>query len=267
MDDEPEVIRHQMEEKRTELTEKIKLLEQEVVDKVQDATAAAKETVESVKEAVTETVETIKGSVQETVSTVKETFDIPLQFERHPWAMFGGSVAVGFLGGVLFPGRRGWSEWSSLHMPESRTGAPAVRGSSGNGHPDGFPHEQRASYEPVTSAATERPTSGSPVHGLLGSIGSAIEGELGKVKGVAVSLLGAAVRDLLKPALPEPIQERAVEIVDDLTRKLGGEPIRGPLFSACAGGGREGEEGSHQPQEGGRGYDNPAAHRSSMGSL
>jgi ElaB/YqjD/DUF883 family membrane-anchored ribosome-binding protein len=270
MDDEPEMIRHQMEEKRTELSDRIQQLEQQVADKVQDATTAAKETVESVKEAVTETVDAIKGSVQETVSTVKETFDIPLQFERHPWAMFGGSVALGFLGGALFPSspRRAWPGWSSLRMPESRTGAPAVRGSFGDGHPDGFSHETRARSVPQTREAIERFTSGSPGRGLLNSLGGAVEGELDKIKGLGVSLLAAAVRDLLKPALPEPIQERAVEILDDLTRKLGGEPIRGPLFSVGAGGRSEAEEGSQPTQEAGWGHgDNPVAHRSSMGSL
>lgn len=262
MADEPEVIRQQMEEKRTELSEKIQQLEQQVAGKVQDATEAAKETVESVKEAVTETVENIKESVHETVSAVKETFDIPLQFERHPWAMFGGSVALGFLGGVLFPSRRHGAWGSSLHMPESRSGAPAERGYFSGGPAHNVSHEQRAAQE----TGYRETTSGGSAHGLLSSLGSAVEGELGKVKGVAVSLVAAAVRDFLKPSLPEQLQEKAVEILDDLTRKLGGEPIRGPLLTP--GTDRPGEQTGQQSREGDWGYgDNPAAHRTSMGSL
>src|SRR5262249_19890217 len=142
------------------------------------------------------------------------------------------------------------------------SGAPAERGYFSARHADGFPHERRASQE-----AEARPAaSGSTARGLLGSLGSAVEGELDKVKGVAVSLLAAAVRDLVKPALPEPVQEKAVEIIDDLTRKLGGEPIRGPLFTP--GSGHSGEQPSQQSREADWGYgDNPAAHRSSLGSL
>jgi len=103
MDNEPEreVIRQQMEETRAALTDKLETLEHQVVDTVQGATTAVQETVATVKDAVQETVETVKGSVQETVETVKETFDLNRQVDRHPWLMFGGAVAVGYLGGRL----------------------------------------------------------------------------------------------------------------------------------------------------------------------
>src|SRR5262249_38838293 len=91
MDDSPEVIRQQMEETRAALSEKLETLEQQVVGTVKDARAA-----------VTDTVETVKGAVHDTVETVKETFDVSRQVERHPWAMLGGSIALGFLGGRLY---------------------------------------------------------------------------------------------------------------------------------------------------------------------
>src|SRR5262245_55877302 len=98
-DEQPKVIRHQMEETRASLTEKLETLEHQVVGTVQGATSAVTETVENVKEAVAETVETVKGTVRETVETVKETFDLSRQVDRHPWLMVGGSVALGFLCG------------------------------------------------------------------------------------------------------------------------------------------------------------------------
>ena len=52
MDDDPEMIRHQMQETRSSLTDKIERLEQTVTDKVQSTTAAVTNTVESVKGAV-----------------------------------------------------------------------------------------------------------------------------------------------------------------------------------------------------------------------
>src|SRR5262245_38479035 len=107
MVDEPEVIREQMNETRTNLTEKIDLLERHLVDTVQGTSAAVAETVDSVKESVDETVQAVKESVRETVSSVKETFDLARQVERRPWTIMAGAVAVGFLGGRLLARSRG----------------------------------------------------------------------------------------------------------------------------------------------------------------
>ena len=90
MENECEVIRQQMDETRTAMTDKIETLEQQVVDTVQAASAA-----------VSETVQTVKDSVHETVETVKDTFDLPRQVERRPWTMMAGATALGYLGGYL----------------------------------------------------------------------------------------------------------------------------------------------------------------------
>src|SRR5262245_19695984 len=102
-DEQPKVIRHQMEETRASLTEKLETLEHQVVGTVQGATSAVTETVENVKEAVQETVETVKDSVRGTVESVKETFDLARQVDSDPWLMVGGSAALGFLCGRLVP--------------------------------------------------------------------------------------------------------------------------------------------------------------------
>src|SRR5439155_3985836 len=81
MDDDPEVIRHQMADTRSSLTDKIERLEQTVTAKVQTTTAAVTDTVESVKEAVQDTVQTVRGTVTDTVDTVKEAFDVRRYFE------------------------------------------------------------------------------------------------------------------------------------------------------------------------------------------
>jgi len=111
---EPEVIKHQMEETRASLADKIETLEQHVLGTVQETTSAVSDTAEKVTEAVEgtvetvkETVESVKESVMESVEsvkeTVKETFDLRLQTERHPWLVFGGSVALGLAAGYLAP--------------------------------------------------------------------------------------------------------------------------------------------------------------------
>src|SRR4051794_29513643 len=106
MDNEPEVIRQQMDETRTALTDKLELLEQQVVGTVQDATSAVAETVGTVKQAVQDTVQSVKETVHETVESVKETFDLKNQVERRPWMMVAGATALGFLGGYLLGGGR-----------------------------------------------------------------------------------------------------------------------------------------------------------------
>src|SRR5262249_52925003 len=100
MDSESQVIRQQMQQTRTALSEKVERLEQEVVQTVHEATEAVNDTVASIKEAAQQTVNTVKDTVHDTVQTVRETLDVPTQVRRHPWAMLAGSVAVGFLGGL-----------------------------------------------------------------------------------------------------------------------------------------------------------------------
>jgi len=112
-----DVIRDQMEDTRTSLTEKLETLEKKVVSTVDSATTNVAETVESVKETVQETVSTVKDTVQDTicavkdsvkegVGAVKDVFDVSRHVERHPWLMIGGSVALAMCSDVcLRPAR------------------------------------------------------------------------------------------------------------------------------------------------------------------
>src|SRR5262249_3446394 len=107
-DDEPEVIRQQMEDTRANLTQKLEALEQQVVGTVQNTTEAVTQTVETVKEAVQGTVAAVKGTVGDTVDTVKETvgavkdkLDLAACVQQYPWSAFGASVAGGYLIGRL----------------------------------------------------------------------------------------------------------------------------------------------------------------------
>lgn len=105
MDDEcpPEVIRKQMEETRSQISEKLEILETQLADTVQSTTTAVNETVGAVKD----TVESVTGTVQDTVQSVGEVLDLRLQVQRHPWLVFGGSVAVGYVAaGYLFARRK-----------------------------------------------------------------------------------------------------------------------------------------------------------------
>jgi ElaB/YqjD/DUF883 family membrane-anchored ribosome-binding protein len=119
MDPRPDVIREQIEETRSSLTEKLETLEAEV-----------KETVVSAKESVEETIHNVKETVHNATETVKRTFDVRYQVDHHPWGMMGlsfvGGLLLGrFLGKRLRGGRRRTTvspaaAWSQVTHDESR---------------------------------------------------------------------------------------------------------------------------------------------------
>jgi len=217
MDNEPEVIRQHMEETRTALQDKLETLEQHVTQTVQGAADAATETVQSVKDAVQETVATVKDTVQDTVVTVKRTFDLNAHVQQHPWAMFVGAVAAGYVATrLLAPARAVEASTAPAAMPA----APAVidistpAPSSGK-HRNGKHHEAPREKTGFLAAASKR----------YGE-------ELTKLQNLAVGMLGAVVREVLTSAAAPPVAERITEILDGVTEKMGGKPIRGPLFQS-----------------------------------
>jgi ElaB/YqjD/DUF883 family membrane-anchored ribosome-binding protein len=103
----PEIIDRQMHETRQSLTDKVALLEGQVVGTLQDATSAVQDTVETVKAAVQDTVANVQDSMASVTDGVKETLNVKHHVEKAPWPMVGGSALLGFLTGlVVFP-RRG----------------------------------------------------------------------------------------------------------------------------------------------------------------
>jgi ElaB/YqjD/DUF883 family membrane-anchored ribosome-binding protein len=236
MDDEPEVIRQQMEVTRTDLTSKIEALENHVVGTVQNTTQAVSDTVESVKEAVQDTVSAVKETVGDTVGTVKETMadtvssvkealDVRGYVEQYPWASFGVAVATGFVGGVMIEnGQRARRRIGELHshgeVPTSQA-RPA-----GNGR-QYRPAEEFTPAARTVSYAAEPVRRESWIQQLSQHFGPEIE----KLKGLALGALGALVRDVVSQTAPGTVGERLTPLIDDVTRKLGGEPIRGPLLS------------------------------------
>jgi hypothetical protein len=197
MDDSPEVIRHQMEETRAALSDKLETLEQQVVDTVHEARVA-----------VTETVTNVKDAVHDTVESVKETFDIQRQMQHHPWAILGGSIALGFIGARLF---------DSLASQ-----APAHNGSNGHNGVNGMDYRHQASAPMPVSA----PPESNGEHSLFGSF----EPEIHRLKGLAVGAALGVFREMISGSIPEPLKPQVAEIMNGITVKLGGEPVRGDLL-------------------------------------
>jgi ElaB/YqjD/DUF883 family membrane-anchored ribosome-binding protein len=220
VDDSTEVIRQQMEETRTSLSDKLEILEQQVKDTVQEAKDVVHDSVDTVKDVVHETVDTVKDAVHDTVDTVKETFDISRQFQRHPWAMLGGSMLLGFLGAKLLersePDRPRAGDWP--HTPHWSHGP--FTGPNGDGRP---PH-------PGERAAAPPNDNESPDGGLLSSLTSQFGPELHKLKGMAVGAALGVVRDIISESIPEQLKPQVADVMDSVTVKLGGAPVRGPLL-------------------------------------
>jgi len=196
MDDSPEVIRLQMEETRASLSEKLETLEQQVVGTVQDARAA-----------VTDTVETVKDAVQGTVESVKDTFDVGRQMERHPWAMLGGAIAVGFIGGKLFDRLE-----PPLPYMANGTAAPV--------------YDRPPAATSEFTAPVSEPEEKDGGHSLLRQF----EPEIAKLKGLAVGAVMGVMRDMISGSIPEPLKPQISDVINSLTMKLGGEPVHGEII-------------------------------------
>jgi ElaB/YqjD/DUF883 family membrane-anchored ribosome-binding protein len=206
----PEVIREQIRETQEDLATKLSTLEDKVVDTVSSTTESVAETVESVKEAVAGTIESVKETVESTVETVKRTFDVKYQVEQHPLVMMAGACAAGFLAGRFLFG-----EESSPPRQTSRPAGEDFRSSRPT-------MEETAAPRFNGSARAEEP-------GLLDRLTTQFHDELETVKGLAIGALFGLARDWATHHLPPQFAPQVEEMIDNVTTKLGGQRIEGPV--------------------------------------
>jgi len=233
MDREQEVIHKQMEETRSDLTNKLAALENQVGGTVQAATNVVQstteavtvtvesvqetvenvtgklqETVEGVTETVQQAVEGVKESVAETVQSVAETFNLKLQSERHPWIVFCGAVTVGCVGTMLLSGS------GRRPTPTSQSGSLS-------------PEDNGGKTKSAWSPTQPEPSADADRAGVSDWLWDKLKG----LRNLAVGAMVGAARDLVTQALPEKLKERVSEEVDKLTKSLGGEPIQGAILT------------------------------------
>jgi ElaB/YqjD/DUF883 family membrane-anchored ribosome-binding protein len=198
MEDEATLIREQMLETRTALTEKLESLEEQVTAKVKDTTDSVVETVETVKDAVENTVHNVSDTVEKTVETVKDTFDMSRHFEEHPWVMLGGAVLVGYIGGRVL---------ENLGPPQNATYR--------------IPPEPNRATEPTYHQAP--PPESGPSWGA--ELVHALRPAMSKLAGLAIGVTAGVVGDMVRESLPEGMQQEVGQVIDDITVSLGGTPI------------------------------------------
>ncbi|HLW66203.1 MAG TPA: hypothetical protein VKS79_12900 [Gemmataceae bacterium] len=198
MDDSPEVIRQHMEETRASLAEKLETLEEQVVGTVHDA----------------------RQSVADTVQSVRDAFDLKLQVQRHPWPVMGGAVAVGFVAGSLIEGIRPVSRPPAAPADLRPHHWPSMSNGSAVPHPMG---------EELRSAPAPQPEANGKSD-WLHSLAQQFAPEISKLKGLAVGAAMGVLREMLATSVPPPLQPQVTDVFNNITTKLGGEPIRGSLL-------------------------------------
>jgi ElaB/YqjD/DUF883 family membrane-anchored ribosome-binding protein len=197
VDNELEVIRHQMEEKRASLAEKLGALEDEVLDTVHQATAAVNNTVQG----VTEAVDTVKETVEQTVESVKESLDFREAIRQHPWTAVGVSFAAGVAGGFLL-------ETRSLPQGFTRAAYPQT---------NGFPPESssRASGNGASASSSA----------LTSSLGTAGAEVFQTIKGMAIGTLMGVLNKVVGDAVPAAMKGDVNKLFEDFNNRLGGKEL------------------------------------------
>jgi len=214
MDKEEEQLQLQMAETRASLSEKLETLEQKVVGTVEEATTAVNQTVDVIKESVQGTVTAVNETVKESVETVKESmetvkdwFDVSGHVREHPWAMVGGSVAVGYCLGTIL----GKTQQIPVSIPVPY--APYRTESYSNGGS----REERPRPPETPSAVQSALSTWKP--------------EIDKLKGLALGVLFGTVREMITSSVSQHVGEQLKDVFDSATRKVGGEPIPSSDFA------------------------------------
>jgi len=220
MDNESEVIHQQMEETRTALQDKLETLEQQVKNTVQDATEAVSDTVATVKDAVQDTVDSVKGTVHETVESVKDTFDIAGHVQTHPWPMFLGATALGFVAGRML---------NRVVASTPAAAMAAVPSPVQEYRPNGIPTGNGFANGGYTQQEVAQPQQ--PKQSWWSWLADHYGEEISKVKGLAVGTIGGIIREMVTSSVAPALAGQIKEVVDGTTVKLGGQVVEGPILS------------------------------------
>src|SRR5205823_120442 len=148
------------------------------------------------------------------------------QFERHPWLMFGGAVAVGWLAGTFLGGKpctngsETWESQEASSQPASQRASAFAAGDQWTA-PQHGEAETRPSAQPAHEARSE-----STCAARKERTGWFRE-EVNHLKNLALGSLMGLVHDMAARSLPGQLGQKVAEEVDHLAKNLGAEPIHG----------------------------------------
>jgi hypothetical protein len=232
MPPETEMIKQQMGQTRAALTDKLEDLENKVLGTINTTTDTVAKTVGEVGATVRETARDVRAALHETMSSVRDALDLSRQFQQHPWLMLTGSVAAGYVGGLIVDNL----ERGQLPSLPSLPAAPEQL----------LPRdaEVRERLEKVPPA--RRSTSS-----FFKALAETFAPELDKLKRTAVGMALGMLRDKIGESVPPRMRGDFTEMMDRITTKLGGQP---PPPGAMYGRGEEQEhDGAGMARSMGRG--------------
>jgi len=204
MENETEVIKHQMEETRSALTEKLEAVEELVASTVKETTQTVSDTVATVTGTVENTVNTVADSVENVTESVKKAFDFSGYVDEHPWLVIGGGVALGYALGSLLPSPRpsGGTYWNGSSAPASAVPPASPAFSQG-----------ATSY-----TSSQEAGSGGGISSFLQGLQPVVD----KLKGLALGTAASVIGEMVVKNLPDNIKSEVTGLIDDTTRRMGG---------------------------------------------
>lgn len=174
------------------IRQKMEHTRESLTDKLETLEDKLLSSVHHATSAVNETVATVKETVSEGVESVKGAVDIQAHVDRHPWLALGGSGLCGFMLGSMLGGAKEARQRPAVPLP------PLPPSDVGRSQSD-------------ASAGT--------------SWLDRLEPEIRHLKGLALGVTLGMVREMLSGQAPPHMAGHVREIIDGVTKKLGGEPV------------------------------------------
>ena len=175
----PEEIRQQLEATRSSLAHKLESLEHEV------------------RSAVQNTVGSLQNQASEAVQAVKQTLDVRHHVVQHPWAMLGGSLALGYVIGTLLSRERAAAP--QLDMKTSANPSAEAR-ETVLGLESALPADSGSRHAPRAVHTRATQADASPAS-ILQELGKRLEPELQELKTLAISAAADLLRELIRQAI------------------------------------------------------------------
>jgi len=223
----PDQIEKDMERTRESITEKVSLLENQVIgvassvtETVQAVTDAVTAAPTAVSDTVKQTIESVKDSVRETIGS----FSVSGCVRDNPWSAIGTTTVAGFLAGYFFGGRSGGGLFSRPIMAQGHD-APASNGRVGSAH---------TAYDTESTSSHGRAAGGGLFSGLFAMVGQ----EIHQLAEQALSTAVASLKQSISTQVPQMVDTAVQGVTERVACAVGGHHdttrVGGPGYSATA---------------------------------